>query len=131
MTDTDIETAWNVTGKLAKDLAGVLGALAHAKRLLILSALLVRPRLFSELRELTRLRKTALSHHLGLLVKANIVKQQGRGRYEISSDGQKMLTAISATYLESELFGDLKSTRMARYIEKVYAERKEKEIEDL
>jgi DNA-binding transcriptional ArsR family regulator/DNA gyrase inhibitor GyrI len=131
MNDMDTETAWNVTGKLAKDLAIVLGALANEKRLHVLSALLVRPRLFSELRELTQLKKTALSHHLGLLVKADVIKQKGRGRYEISSDGQAILSAISSTYLESVRYEELNSTRTARYIEKIYAQRKEKEIEGL
>lgn len=131
MNNTDTETAWNVTGKLAKDLAVILGALANEKRLRVLSALLIRPRLFSELRDLTQLRKTALSHHLGLLLKADVIKQQGRGQYEISYDGQALLEAISATYLESDRYEELKSTRIARYIEKIYAQRKEKEIEDL
>ncbi len=131
MVDLDTETAWNVTGKYGKELAVVLGALANEKRLRVLSALLVRPRLFSELRELTGLGKTALSHHMGLLVKTNIVNQKSRGRYEINSDGQAILTAISSTYLESDRFEELKSTRTARYIEKIYAKRKEKEIEDL
>ena len=131
MNHMDTETAWNVTGKLAKDLALVLGALANEQRLRVLSALLVRPRLFSELRELTLLKKTALSHHLGLLVKADVIRQQGRGQYEISSDGLAMLTAISSIYLESDRYTELQSTHTARYIEKVYAQRKEKEIEDL
>jgi DNA-binding transcriptional ArsR family regulator len=131
MNDSDTETAWNVTGKSAKDLAVVLGALANEKRLRILSTLLVHPRPFSHLRKISGLSKTALSHHLGLLLKANVIKQRGRGQYEISSDGLALLTAISSTYLVSERFSTLQSTRTARYIEKVYAQRKEKEIEDL
>ena len=43
MNDMDTETAWNVTGKLGKDLAEVLGALANEKRLRVLTALLIRP----------------------------------------------------------------------------------------
>ncbi len=131
MNDRDTETAWNVTGKLGKDLAIVLGALANEKRLRVLSALLIRPRLFSELRELTRLGKTALSHHLGLLVKAGVIKQTGRGRYEITIDGQALLTSISKSYLDSNRYDGLKSTWTKRYIEEIYALRKEKEIEDL
>ena len=131
MNDSDTEIAWNVTGKSAKDLAAVLGALANEKRLRILSTLLVHPRPFSHLRKISGLGKTALSHHLGLLVKADVIRQRGRGQYEISSDGLAMLTAISSTYLSSERFSSLKSTHTARYIEKVYAQRKEKEIEDL
>ena len=131
MNDSDTETAWNVTGKSAKDLAIVLGALANEKRLRILSTLLVHPRPFSHLRKISGLGKTALSHHLGLLVKADVIKQRGRGQYEISSDGLAMLTAISSSYLSSERFSTLRSTHTARYIEKVYAQRKEKEIEDL
>ncbi len=131
MNNTDTETAWNVTGKLAEDLADVLAALGNTKRLRILSALLIRPRIFSELKELTKLGKTALSHHLGLLAKMEIIKQKGRGRYEITPDGHAFLTAISSTYLDSNRYAGLKSTRTKRYIEKIYAERKEKEIEDL
>jgi DNA-binding transcriptional ArsR family regulator len=131
MNDMDTETAWNVTGKLGKDLAEVLGALANEKRLRALSALLVRPRLFSELRELTGLQKTALSHHLGLLVKTEVIKQESRGRYEITPDGQALLTVISTAYLETDRYEQLKSTRTKRYIEKIYALRQEKEIEDL
>ncbi len=131
MNDTDTETAWNVTGKLGKDLAVVLGALANQKRLQVLSALLIRPRLFGDLRTLTGLGKTALSHHLGLLVKADVIKQTGRGQYEITPDGQAFLTVISSSYLESSRYEQLQSTRTKRYIEKIYALRKEKEIEDL
>ncbi len=131
MNDIDTETAWNVTGKLGKDLAVVLSSLANEKRLRVLSALLVRPRLFSELRELTGLAKTALSHHMSLMVKSGVIKQTGRGQYEITQDGQKLLTVISSTYLESSRYNELKSTRTKRYIEKIYALRQEKEIEDL
>ncbi|MFX1565124.1 MAG: effector binding domain-containing protein [Promethearchaeota archaeon] len=131
MNDMDTETTWNVTGKLGKDLAIVLGALANQKRLRVLSALLIRPRLFSELRKVSGLAKTALSHHLGLLVKADVIKQTGRGQYEITPDGQALLTVISSTYLESDRYEQLHSTNTQRYIEKIYALRKEKEIEDL
>jgi DNA-binding transcriptional ArsR family regulator len=131
MNDSDTETAWNVTGKSGKDLAIVLGALANEKRLRILSVLLVRPRLFRDLRTLSGLGKTALAHHLSLLVKADVIKQRGRGQYEMSSDGVTLLTAISSAYIESDRFSELQSTRTARYIEKVYAQRKEMEIEDL
>jgi DNA-binding transcriptional ArsR family regulator/DNA gyrase inhibitor GyrI len=131
MNDKDTETAWNVTGKLGKDLADLLSALANENRLRVISALLIRPRVFSELQELTKLGKTALSHHLGLLVRVEVIKQKGRGRYEISSDGRAILTAISSSYLESERYEALKSTRTKRYIERIYAERKEKEIENL
>ncbi len=131
MNETDTETAWNVIGKLGKDVAYVLSAIANEKRLQILTAFLHRPRLFSELRELTGLGKTALSHHLGLLVKAGVILQKSRGRYEVSSDGQIMLSAISSAYLDTQRRQELHSVRTARYIEKIYAERKEKEIEDL
>lgn len=131
MNEIESETAWNVIGKLGKDVASVLSAIANEKRLQILTALLHRPRLFSELRELSGLGKTALSHHLGLLVKEGVILQKSRGRYEVSSDGQIMLTAISTAYLETQRRHELHSVRTARWIERIYAERKEKEIEDL
>jgi DNA-binding transcriptional ArsR family regulator len=131
MNDIETETAWNVIGKLGKDVASVLSTIANEKRLQILTALLHRPRLFSELRELSGLGKTALSHHLGLLVKEGVILQKSRGRYEVSSDGQIMLTAISTAYLETQRRHELHSVRTARWIERIYAERKEKEIEDL
>jgi DNA-binding transcriptional ArsR family regulator/DNA gyrase inhibitor GyrI len=131
MNDTETETTWNVLSKLGKDLASVLGALANVKRLQVLAALLHRPRLFSELREVSGLGKTALSHHLGILVKAAIIKQKGRGRYELTPDGEAILTVISSTYLTSERYQGLKSTWTKRYIEEIYEQRKEKEIEDL
>lgn len=131
MNEIDTETAWNVIGKLGKDIAYMLSAIANEKRLQILTALLHRPRLFSELREMTGLGKTALSHHLGLLVKAGVILQKSRGRYEVSADGQVMLTAISSAYLETQRRQELRSVRTAKYIEKIYAERKDKEIENL
>ncbi|MDO8122800.1 MAG: effector binding domain-containing protein [Candidatus Hermodarchaeota archaeon] len=131
MNEMDTETAWNVIGKLGKDVAHVLSAIANEKRLQILTALLHRPRLFSELRELTGLGKTALSHHLGLLVREGVILQKSRGRYEVSPDGQIMLTAISSAYLETQHRQELHSVRTARWIERIYAERKEKEVEDL
>ncbi|MFX1299883.1 MAG: effector binding domain-containing protein [Promethearchaeota archaeon] len=131
MNEMDTETAWNVIGKLGTDVAYVLSAIANEKRLQILTALLYRPRLFSEMRELTGLGKTALSHHLGLLVKADIILQKSRGRYEVSSDGQIMLSAISSAYLQTRHRQELQSVRTSRWIERIYAERKEKDIEDL
>lgn len=131
MNEIDAEIAWNVIGKLGKDIAYVLRAIANEKRLQILTALLHRPRSFSELRELTSLGKTALSHHLGLLVKSGVILQKSRGQYEVSADGQIILTAISSAYLDSQRRHELQSVRTAKYIEKIYAERKEKEIEDL
>ncbi len=131
MNKKDTEVAWNTIGKLSKDIAFVLNALANEKRLQVLTALLHSSRKFSELLEGTNLGKTALSHHLGLLVDAGIILQKSRGLYELSSDGHRLLISLSSAYLETQRCQELQSERTTRYIEKIYAQRKAQEIENL
>ncbi len=104
-----------------KDIALILRSLAHKKRLEILTSLWVGPRTFSELQEVTGLGKTALAHHLELLVRTGLLNHGGRGHYELNCDGREFLSAIGITYTSSRRRRELEAAKRADYIRKIHA----------
>ena len=73
MNDKPEDLIWDYLSSSFEDVALVLGSLANKRRLQLLSTLLKGQRVFSDLLEVTGLGKTALAHHLGLLVRSGIV----------------------------------------------------------
>ena len=67
------DRVWNTLNRSSGDIAFVLRSLANSKRLQLLTSLLRGPKTFSALQKVTGLRKTALAHHLRILVKAGIL----------------------------------------------------------
>ena len=97
--DIDIETA-EVS---LDDLAELLSAIANKSRLLLIESLLEGPNEFSELKEIVKLSKTALAHHLEKLVSFDILVNTSRGKYELSEDGKTLFLALKEVYLKSQV----------------------------
>jgi DNA gyrase inhibitor GyrI/DNA-binding HxlR family transcriptional regulator len=117
--------------KSDEDIVLVLASLANKRRLQMLTSLLRGPRTFSELQEVTGLGKTALAHHLGILVRAGVLKHTGKGRYELSADGMKLLNAVGSAYANSRRKRELEVMRRADYIRKAHTKRKEGKMKEL
>jgi DNA gyrase inhibitor GyrI/DNA-binding HxlR family transcriptional regulator len=99
-------------------------------RLLLLTAVLAQTQTFRELQAATGLGKTALAHHLGILVRSGLLKHTGKGRYELSPDGTEFLRALAATYAKSKKRQELEAARRADYILKTHTKEKEKEMKE-
>lgn len=84
------------------DLARVLRAAAHTKRLQLLALLVKGSKEFIELHSATKLSKTALANHLTKLIKKGLVERVNRGNYQITPDGYKLLESIVGTYMSSQ-----------------------------
>ena len=131
MNDTNDDMVWKTLTKSEEDIVFVLGSLANKRRLQLLTSLLKSARNFKELLKVTSLGKTALAHHLGLLVKTGVVKHVGRGRYELSPDGAELLTAVSSAYANSRRRKERDATMRADYIRRTHEKRKEKRVKEL
>ncbi len=114
------EPVFKTLNNSGEDIALILRILANEKRLEVLTSLLTSPRTFGELRKVTGLGKTALAHHLGLLVKTGVVNRTGRGRYELSLDGRELVNAIGTTYVASRRRRELEAMKQADYIQKIH-----------
>lgn len=125
MSRPDDDLIWDTLTKSSRDVAFVLGSLANKKRLVLLTAVLEESRTFRELQAVTRLGKTALAHHLTLLVKSDLLKHTGKGRYELSADGKEFLQAVSAAYTRSRRRHEQEAARQADYILRAHTKEKE------
>jgi len=127
----DDDLVWKTLKKSKEDIAFILGCLANKRRLQLLISLVRDPRTFRELQEVTGLGKTALAHHLRLLVKSGILKHIGKGRYELSHDGVDILKAVGVAYVSSKRRRELEAARRADYIRKIHTKQKEDEMKEL
>ncbi len=75
-----------------------LKAVAHPKRIQILSLLNEQILNFSKLKRQTELQKTALSNNLTSLIEVKLIERFERGFYRITQDGQELLKAITKFY---------------------------------
>ncbi|MBU7013657.1 MAG: effector binding domain-containing protein [Theionarchaea archaeon] len=120
----DVNSSMNNLGKTiaesCEDIALILGALAHEKRLHLAVALLAGRGTFEELRQATGLGKTALAHHLALMVGSGLVLRTGRGRYELSSDGRDLLNIVGRTYSGSRRRREVEAAKRANYIQRIH-----------
>lgn len=103
-----------------EDIALVLTALANQKRLQVVTSVLTGSGTFDELQRITGLGKTALAHHLQLLVKCGILNHTARGQYELSSDGRDMVQALTAVYADSRRRKKVEAAKRADYIQKIH-----------
>jgi DNA-binding transcriptional ArsR family regulator len=110
--------ASRIIAEYGGDIAKIMGGLSSESRLRVLSNLLVSPASFSQLRSATGLSKTALAHHLKILVERGLVDHPSRGRYELSAQGTEMLEAITTAYIHSRRELGLESGRRREEIEK-------------
>jgi DNA-binding HxlR family transcriptional regulator/DNA gyrase inhibitor GyrI len=124
------DAVWSTLHRSSGDLAFVLGALANDKRVHVLASLLKGPQTFSALRKVTGLRKTALAHHLKLLVQAGLLNHTGKGRYELSLDGMEFARAMGKVYAGSRRRRERETARRADYIQKVHTKQKEPRMKE-
>lgn len=87
-----------------EDLLSILKAMGNVKRLKVLTTLLSGEKSFQTLMSETKLQKTALSNHLSLLFKKNLVTKPDYGKYKITQDGSEFLNMIQKVYLQSDTF---------------------------
>lgn len=125
MSDMDYDLVLNTLFKYDEDIALVLECLANKKRLQLLTSLLRGPLAFNQLQTVTALGKTALAHHLGILVKTGLLKRISRGRYELSPDCVYLLKAVSVAYVGSKRRRELEAAKRADYIQKTHTKRRE------
>ncbi|MHA1213468.1 MAG: GyrI-like domain-containing protein [Candidatus Heimdallarchaeota archaeon] len=104
-----------------EDLAEVLGALANISRLQIVSFLKNKPGEFSELKEETKLSKTALAHHLEKLVKYGILKKTARGKYTLTEDGSDLFVTIVGAYESSKRRIATENRKRADHLQTFYS----------
>ena len=123
--DIDIET----TKISLEDLAEVLSAIANKSRLQLIESLLEGPNEFSELKEIVKLSKTALAHHLEKLVSFGILVNTSRGKYKLSEDGKVLFFAIKEAYIKSQVKKKMEAKRKADHIQRMYSVRKPDELE--
>ncbi len=131
MSETDDDRVWNTLNESGGDIAFVLGSIANSKRLQLLTSLLKGPQTFSVLQRVTGLGKTALAHHLRMLLKAGILKHIGKGRYELSIDGAEFVKTIGTVYAGSRRRRELEAARHADYIQKVHTKQKEPKMKEI
>ena len=103
-----------------EDVVNVLGSIANNRRMEILTSLLEGQHTFKTLQEKSGLGKTALSHHLSILVETGMIEQKSRGVYELSRDGLDMLGAVSESYYESVRMRERLTVRRADYLRRMH-----------
>jgi len=130
MSGTNDDGVWNTLNESDGDIALVLGSLANSKRLQLLASLLRGSQTFSTLQKVIGLGKTALAHHLKILLKAGILKHIGKGRYELSIDGAEFVKTIGTAYANSRRRRELEAARHADYIQKVHTKQKEPKMKE-
>ena len=84
------------------DLARMLRAVAHDKRLQLLALVVEGRQEFAGLLNATGLSKTALANHLGQLIDSGLIERLERGNYQITADGRGLLESLVGTYKESQ-----------------------------
>jgi DNA gyrase inhibitor GyrI/predicted transcriptional regulator len=58
---------------------------------------------FKELSELTELQKSAVAHHLSVLVDRGMIEKKQKGVYQITIDGEDLLERIAESYIEAKI----------------------------
>jgi len=84
------------------DILSIIKAMGNQNRLKILTTLLSGEKSFQTLMSETELKKTALSNHLTLLYKKNLIEKPDYGKYKITQDGVEFIRAIQAVYYQSD-----------------------------
>jgi len=99
----DKENMWRTTLEAKADIAKILRAIAHKKRLEVLALLMDTKQTFVDLLRLTKISRTALANHLSQLISCGLVERSERGWYQITADGQEMLQAVVQSYIGSQI----------------------------
>lgn len=121
----------NTLSDYGSEITKILSALANEKRMQVLTALLDGTKTFSKLQDTTELGKTALSHHLNILVNSGIIQQVSRGNYELSEDGYNTLSAMGDVYVASIWKRESETSKRADLIRLAHSKRREHEMNEL
>jgi DNA-binding HxlR family transcriptional regulator/DNA gyrase inhibitor GyrI len=113
------------------DISRILNALGNTRRMELITALLTEKNTFKELQDSTNLGKTALAHHLDVLVEAGLILRIERGHYQLSTDAGDFLRAIGMAYAHSKRKKERVVEKRADYIQKIHTKEitKMKDIE--
>ncbi|MBN2230945.1 MAG: winged helix-turn-helix transcriptional regulator [Candidatus Thorarchaeota archaeon] len=112
-----------------RDLAKLLRATGHPKRIEIINLLALSKTEYSQILRETRLGRTALANHLNILVKNGLISRVERGTYELTKDGSEFYRAIVETYSQSQIRADLEhKMRLEKYTHIRNAEEQEMKI---
>jgi len=84
------------------DILAIIKAMGNQNRLRILITLLSGEKSFQTLMSETNLQKTALSNHLSLLSKKNLIEKPDYGKYKITQDGVEFIRAIQVVWYQSD-----------------------------
>ncbi len=92
---------------MIKSIDGILDLLKtldHPKRLeMMISMIGGDTTTFKELLELTELQKSAVAHHLSVLVDKGMIEKKEKGVYMITIDGDDLLERIAESYIEAKI----------------------------
>ena len=88
-------------GELLEGFSVILSSLGNKKRLYIMSLLLDGPKLLTSLEKKLKLGKTAVAHHINLLLSAKLIERVTRGEYKITDDGLEFLRENFNIYTSS------------------------------
>ncbi|MHA1355089.1 MAG: ArsR/SmtB family transcription factor, partial [Candidatus Heimdallarchaeota archaeon] len=126
MNNFDEESGENDTRILLVDLAEILSTYGNVSRLQIVQQLEKTPSDFSDLKEITKLSKTAISHHLEKLTRNGVIVKTSRGKYKLTEDGFEFYSAVVGTYSLSQRKIDLENKKRADHIQGFYSGSKDK-----
>ena len=83
------------------EIVDILKVLGNEKRIQILILLLEGPQSYNIIVQELDLKKTAVSNHLTQLIGVNLIRREGNGVYEITTDGLEFIRAIERAYQKS------------------------------
>ncbi len=126
MNNFDEESGENDTKISLVDLAEILSTYGNVSRLQIVQQLEKTPSDFSDLKEITKLSKTAISHHLEKLARYGIIVKTSRGKYKLTEDGFEFYSAVIDTYSLSQRKTNLENKKRADHIQGFYNGSKDK-----
>jgi DNA gyrase inhibitor GyrI/DNA-binding HxlR family transcriptional regulator len=100
----------------SENISEILKALAHKKRITLLSRLIQGQATFKELGKLIKQSKTALAHHLELLVTSKLVILIDRGLYSITDVGKKFVETFVAAFSDSDIYKSQERAKRSDFI---------------
>lgn len=94
-------SGYDLVFESSSDIAELLRLAAHSSRIEIMTLTIRGEGDFSKMMQITNLSKTALANHISQLVNSGLMERRSRGRYELTSDGKRLLAAAFSTYKSS------------------------------
>ena len=86
-----------------EEMLKIVKAMANETRFMILSKLLEGEKSFQILKQISSLKKTALSNHLSYLLEAHLITRSDYGVYKITNDGKCFIRGITNSFYQSDI----------------------------